>query len=147
RHGDRPRDLRRRLAHHQDDGHPDHQDGCRAGLLRAGVRRRGDLLGLGGRLPAVDHARHLRGDHGGGRRQAGLRRPLGRRGQHPARVGADAAGRRRRRRDHLRDGRSARRRRGRSGRRVACSGRRADRGVRAAGAPQPPGGHAGGRRM
>ena len=36
--GDRPRHLHRRLADHQDDGHPDHQDGPGAGVLRPGRR-------------------------------------------------------------------------------------------------------------
>ena len=39
-HGDRARDLRRRLADHQDDGQPDHQDGPGAGLRGADRRRR-----------------------------------------------------------------------------------------------------------
>ena len=39
---DRARHLRRRLADHQDDGQPHHQDGHRPGLRRPGRRRRGD---------------------------------------------------------------------------------------------------------
>ena len=41
-HGDRARHLHRRLADHQDDGHADHQDGRRPGLLGPGRRRGGD---------------------------------------------------------------------------------------------------------
>jgi len=39
-HGDRSRHLRRRLADHPHDRHPDHQDGHRAGLLGPGGRAR-----------------------------------------------------------------------------------------------------------
>jgi PiT family inorganic phosphate transporter len=64
RHGDRARDLRRRLADHPDDGQPDHQDGRRAGLLGAERRLGGDPRGVALRLSALDDPRDQRRDHG-----------------------------------------------------------------------------------
>ena len=84
---DRARHLLRRLADRAHDGLEDHQDGPGAGLRGAGRGRRGDPVGVARRLPAVDHARDERGDHGRGRRQAALRGALGRRGEHRARRG------------------------------------------------------------
>ena len=91
--GDRDlaRHLRRRLADHPHDGQPHHQDGPGAGVRVAERRRGGDPLGLARRLPALDHAGHLRRDHGRGRGQADLGGALGRRRQHRRRLGADAA--------------------------------------------------------
>ena len=66
--GDRARHLHGRLADHQDDGHADHQDGLRAGLLGPGRRRRGDPRLVALRLPALDHP----GDR---RRRDGRRAP------------------------------------------------------------------------
>ena len=57
------------------------------------------------RLPALHHARDLRRGHGHRRGQARVRGALGRGREHPRRVGADAPGRRRRGRSHLRRGR------------------------------------------
>ena len=51
------RDLRRRLADHQDDGHPDHEDGSGPGIRRPGRRRGGDPLRHARRVPALDDAR------------------------------------------------------------------------------------------
>ena len=78
RDGDRAGHLRRRLADHPHDGQPDHQDGPGPGLRRPGRRRRGDPLGVARRLPALDHPRHLRRDHGRRRGQAALGGALGR---------------------------------------------------------------------
>ncbi len=85
---DRARDLLRRLADHPDDGQPDHQDGSGAGLQRAGRRRGRDPRREPPRVPAVDDAHDLRRDHGRGRGAPALRRAVGSRGQHRARVGA-----------------------------------------------------------
>ena len=66
------RHLRRRLADHQDDGQPDHQDGPGAGLRGPGRGRRGDPDRLARRLPALDHAGHLGRDHGRRARPSGV---------------------------------------------------------------------------
>ena len=99
---DRARHLPRRLADHQDDGQPHHQDGPGAGLRRPGLGRGGDPRRHALRLPALDDALDLRRGDGRRRRQAAVGRALGRRRQHRGGVGADAAGGRDRRGGRLR---------------------------------------------
>ena len=91
-HSDLPRHLRRRLAHHQDDGQPDPQDGLGPGLRGAGCRGSGDP-GLQPRgLPALHHPDDLgRGDRLR-RGQAAVRGALGRGGEHRGGMDRHAAG-------------------------------------------------------
>ena len=79
---DRARHLHRRLADHPDDGQPDHQDGRRPGLQRAGRGGRGHPRVVALRLSAVDDARDLRRRDGRRRGAAAVGRPLGRCRQH-----------------------------------------------------------------
>ena len=74
--------LHGRLANHPHHGHAHHQDGRRAGVFGSG-RGLGRDPGLEPlRIPPLDDAGDLRRRHGRGGRQARLRRPLGRSGEH-----------------------------------------------------------------
>ena len=76
-HRHQPGDLYRRLAHHSDPRPRDHQARDPAGLRGGDVQRSGHPRRLAGRLPAVDHARHLGRRHGRGGGQARGRRSTG----------------------------------------------------------------------
>ena len=102
-HRDRARHLPRWLADHPDDGQEAHRNPDAAGF-RGRDERRGGHPDLGApRLRAVHHARLLGRHHRLRPRPQARRGPLGRRGQDGARLGADAARRRDRRRARRRD--------------------------------------------
>ena len=106
------------------------------GFAAQGVGRGGDPVGVALRLPALDHPRHLRRDHGRRRGQARLRGALGRRGniviawvltlpaaarrRRAARIGVDAHLRRRRGRAAARPSRWSARSSWRSARRLSA---------------------------
>jgi PiT family inorganic phosphate transporter len=77
-----PRDLRRRMAHHPDARARDHEARDPAGLRRRDLERRRHPRRLAGRLPALDHAHHVRRRHGRRGRQARRRGRLEHRSAH-----------------------------------------------------------------